>query len=137
MESNKKYNPLPDFEGDDVPIGYVGATMMPGPIISLPREQHDNVRHAGKGKQNDTGTCTEKEETTGGDKIKEYEKPSYIHGAKDSVAGSLKEAIGKAAGKKEMVDKGREQKESGKGEVKQSQQEDIYDDKFEILGGME
>ncbi|CAG8640909.1 7478_t:CDS:2 [Funneliformis caledonium] len=131
MESNKTYNPLPDFDSDDLPIGYVGATMMPGPIISLPRE-HDKVRHVGKDNQPDTGSCDEvKKETTGDDTIKEYEKPSYVHGAKDSVAGSLKEAIGYAAKKKEMVDKGREQKESGKREVKNSRQEDIYDNKFE------
>ena len=38
----------------------------------------------------ETGTCTE--ELLQGDniKVKEYEKPSYIHGAKDALAGTVK-----------------------------------------------
>ena len=31
MGSDKNYNPLPDFEeGDNIPVGYIGATTMPG-----------------------------------------------------------------------------------------------------------
>ena len=52
-------------------------------------EEHARVRNASKGNQTDTGTIPEKE-APGDDKVKEYEKSSYIHGTKDNVVGSLK-----------------------------------------------
>ena len=44
-----------------------------------------------KGDQTKTGTCKETEkEVSGIGKTREYEKPSYTHGTKDDIVGSLK-----------------------------------------------
>jgi len=106
--------------------------------VALPADQEapklENVkeRDPNRGDQTETGTCHETEgEIPGQGKTREYEKPSYLHGTKDTVAGSLKEAIGKSMGNRETKNRGEEQKVKGKKEVSNYQQENNYDDKYE------
>jgi hypothetical protein len=51
---------------------------------------HSSVVQQANPPKTETGTCTEKQIETNDITVKEYEKPSYIHGAKDTVAGTIK-----------------------------------------------
>jgi hypothetical protein len=68
-----------------------------GPIVALPADQEPprlekvKERDPNKGDRTETATCRETEqEIPGQGKTREYEKPSYLHGTKDTIAGSLK-----------------------------------------------
>jgi hypothetical protein len=56
-----------------------------------PKLERVKEKNPNKGNQNETGTCieTEKELHDQG-KTREYEKPSFLHGTENTVAGSLK-----------------------------------------------
>ncbi|EXX70329.1 uncharacterized protein OCT59_003957 [Rhizophagus irregularis] len=129
-------NPPPKFE-NELPVGYVGATIMPGPVIAtdneLPKLERVKEKDPNKGNQTETGTCVETEKEIPDDqgKTREHEKPSLIRGTENTITGTLKEAIGIFSGKKETKDEGKEQKEHAKNEVNNSYQENKFDNKLE------
>ncbi|GBC09677.1 hypothetical protein RclHR1_09030009 [Rhizophagus clarus] len=135
-EFRSDINPPPKFE-NELPVGYVGASIMPGPIMSMDNEasklERVKEKDPNKSNQSETGTCieTEKEIPGGQGKTREYEKPSFLHGTENTISGSLKEAIGKVTGKKKTKDEGKEQRELAKNEIDNASQENKFDDKFE------
>ncbi|CAG8454444.1 9609_t:CDS:2 [Paraglomus brasilianum] len=76
----------------------------------------------------ETGTCTEKQIQADNIKIKEYEKPSYIHGAKDALTGTVKENVARLTGNEETKQSGHQQKQKGLEEIENSVKEDEFDD---------
>ncbi|CAG8670113.1 4108_t:CDS:2, partial [Paraglomus occultum] len=87
-----------------------------------PTVQHKNPPNS------ETGTCSEKLVQVDNAKIKEYEKPSYIHGAKDALTGTVKENVARLTGNEETKQSGHHQKQKGLEEIESSVKEDEYDD---------
>ncbi|KAF0372739.1 hypothetical protein F8M41_013098 [Gigaspora margarita] len=116
-----------DILNDPHRAGWVGASIMPSPVVRFPSEQSirqidpwatepHNKRFSSK--LSTPATEISLFELPPQENKIEFENPSLAHGAKDAIIGKIKETIGKITRRDYLRESGRDQKRWGKREFK-------------------